>query len=247
VSEAGAKPESETDPSGLQEHASQRLLSEDASLVDSLQGVAAAGCSLIDGCRAASITLIETARPLTVAATDDTARAVDRAQYEADDGPCLTAAREERAIWIEDITDIRQWPRFAAAAVELGVGSSLSLPLSLAGGTYGGLNLYGAAAGAFDEHDREVASAFASQASAVVMNAVAYWGVHEQAANLIRAMEHRAVIEQAKGILIASEGCSPDEAFDLLRRASQRENRKLRDLAAELVERRSGADRTGTT
>jgi AmiR/NasT family two-component response regulator len=71
----------------------------------------------------------------------------------------------------------------------------------------------------------------------VVWNALAYWTAHQEAANLSRAMEHRAVIEQAKGIIMASQHCGPDEAFDLLRRASQRENRKLRDLAVDLVER----------
>ena len=66
-------------------------------------------------------------------------------------------------------------------------------------------------------------------------NALAYWGAFDQAANLTLAMEHRAEIEQAKGILMATQRCTADEAFDLLRRASQRENRKLRDVAADLV------------
>lgn len=218
---------------------SQRLLSEDTSLVDSLQGVASAGCALLSGCSAASITLIEGSRPLTVAATDDTAVAIDEAQYDEGDGPCLSAAREERILWIEDTAAVPTWPSFAVRAAELGVGSSLSVPLVLPGANYGGLNLYGQEPGAFDEHDREVAAAFAAQASAVVMNALAYWSAHEQAANLTRAMEHRAVIEQAKGIIMATKQCTPEEAFDVLRRASQRENRKLRDLAAELVERAS--------
>jgi GAF domain-containing protein len=219
----------------------QRLFSEDSSLIDSLQGVANAGCSLLNGCSAASITLIEAGRPVTVAATDDTAVALDQAQYDDGDGPCLAAAREERLISIEDTSDVPEWPRFAKAATEVGVSSSLSIPLSLPGTTYGGLNLYGGDPAAFDEHDQEVGTAFASQAASVVMNALAFWTAHEQAANLTQAMEHRAVIEQAKGIIMARSACTPDEAFDVLRRASQRENRKLRDLATDLVERASSA------
>ena len=235
MSQAGTEP----DRSGAMPELTQRFLSEDSSLVDSLQGVAAAGCSLLDGCSAASITLIEEGRPITVAATDDTAVAIDQAQYEEGDGPCLSAAREERIIVIEDTLEVPDWPKFASTAAENGVGSTLSVPLSLPGSTFGGLNLYGSEPSAFGVHDREVATAFASQAAAVVMNALTYWAARDQAANLTRAMERRAVIEQAKGIIMASRQCSPDEAFDILRRASQRENRKLRDLAAELVERTS--------
>jgi GAF domain-containing protein len=216
---------------------SQRLLSEDTSLVDSLQGVAGAGCTLLGGCSASSITLIEKDRPTTVAATDDTAVALDKAQYAEGDGPCLTSAREETVISLEDATAAPRWPAFAQAASELGVGSSLSVPLSLPGDTFGGLNLYGTEVGAFDDQDQAIARTFATQASAVVWNALAYWTAHEQATNLTLAMEHRAVIEQAKGIIMAAQHCSADEAFDILRRASQRENRKLRDIASDLVER----------
>ena len=111
-------------------------------------------------------------------------------------------------------------------------------PLLLADPTiFGGLNFYASEGRTFDEGDLRLAQSFAIQASTVVSNALAYWGAFDQAANLTLAMEHRAEIEQAKGILMATQRCTADEAFDLLRRASQRENRKLRDIAAELVRR----------
>jgi len=50
-----------------------------------------------------------------------------------------------------------------------------------------------------------------------------------------RAMETRAVIEQAKGILVAQQHCTPEQAFELLTRLSQATHRKLRDCAADLV------------
>ncbi len=68
-------------------------------------------------------------------------------------------------------------------------------------------------------------------------NAQAYWGARDHIKNLDEAMRSRAVIEQAKGILMARSSLDPDEAFDMLRRASQRENRKLRDVATDLVDR----------
>jgi GAF domain-containing protein len=216
----------------------QRALADDSSLVESLQAVAAAGCSLIEPCTRASITIIERGRPATVACTDDVALALDQAQYEVGDGPCLAAARDTTVIRLDHTEAAARWPSFAASAQAHGVQSSLSVPLMLSGdGVHGGLNLYGSAAEAFGEDDQHVAEVFASQASVVVANAISYWQAFEQSRQLTAAMESRAVIEQAKGVLMGAQHCSADEAFDLLRRASQRENRKLRDIAVEVVER----------
>ncbi len=215
--------------------AAQRLLADDASLVDSLNGVATGGCSLLEGCKAASVTVLELDRPMTLTATSDTATALDAAQYEADAGPSLDAARGLRVVRIDD-AEGSEWPAFAESARELDVASALCVPLLLPDPTtLGAINFYGGASGTFCDGDLRMAQSFAAQASTVVSNALAYWGAFDQAANLTLAMEHRAEIEQAKGILMATQRCTADEAFDLLRRASQRENRKLRDVAADLV------------
>jgi GAF domain-containing protein len=218
--------------------AAQLYLADDADLVASLTGVAAAGCALLGGCDAASVTILEGERPATVGSTSDLATDLDAAQYREGVGPCLTAAREGRIVRIDEIAREDRWPSFASAALAANVNTSLSVPLSLVNPTtFAGLNFYGHEADGFDEADLKIAQAFAGQASAVVANALAYWAAFEQATNLTQAMEHRAEIEQAKGILMATQHCSADEAFDLLRRASQRENRKLRDIAVDIVQR----------
>jgi GAF domain-containing protein len=215
-----------------------RLISKDTSLAASLQGVASSGCALLTGCREASVTILVGSVPVTVASTSDEATQLDAAQYREGDGPCLAAAREERIVLLDDIARQADWPTFSVAAEAVGVASSLSVPLELSDPeTFGGLNFYGGDPAAFTEPDLRIAQAFAGQASTVVSNALDYWGAFEQAANLTLAMEHRAEIEQAKGILMATQRCSAEEAFDLLRRASQRENRKLRDIAVEIVTR----------
>lgn len=224
---------------------SQRLLLEDESLVASLQAVAAAGCSLVEQCSSASITVLDGDRPSTVACTNDTALALDEAQYRFGDGPCLTAARERKVIHLEKVEQGGEWPDFVSSARDLGVGSSLSIPLLLPGDTTrGGLNLYGSAPLAFDTDDQRLAEVFASQASMVVTNAMTYWQAFEQSRHLTLAMESRAQIEQAKGVLMATQHCTAEEAFDLLRQASQRENRKLRDIAVEIVDRASRPEGT---
>lgn len=126
---------------------------------------------------------------------------------------------------------------FSDRARQHGVLSSLSTPLVANDRPIGALNFYGLEECAFSEDDEQLGAGFATQAAIVVSNAQAYWGARENCLNLDEAMRSRAVIEQAKGIIMARSGLSPGCAFDILVRASQRENRKLRHIASELVER----------
>jgi ANTAR domain len=112
----------------------------------------------------------------------------------------------------------------------------LSLPLLIPDDdTFGALNMYGNVVGGFSRDDERVAEGFATDAAVVVANVVAYWEALALSRNLAAAMEHRGVIEQAKGVLMGEHHVTADEAFGLLRRRSQAENRKLRDIAAEVV------------
>jgi hypothetical protein len=111
----------------------------------------------------------------------------------------------------------------------------------------GAMNLYAHDERAFDEAAIETGKVFAAQAAAVLLNTHAYWDARDLGDRLGEAMEHRAVIERAKGMLMATEGCDDEEAFQILVRASQRENVKLRDIAARMVEaanRRAAARRS---
>lgn len=138
-------------------------------------------------------------------------------------------------ICIESIADDTRWPHFRAAALDRQVASSLSVPMTLPSpDTFGGLNLYGGQRRAFDDSDEAKVASFAAEGSVVVANAYAYW-TFELTRNLSTAMEHRGVIEQAKDIFMGTQHCSADEAFTMLRRRSQAENRKLRNVAADVV------------
>ncbi|MDP8960298.1 MAG: GAF and ANTAR domain-containing protein [Actinomycetota bacterium] len=128
---------------------------------------------------------------------------------------------------------------YAQACMDHGIRSTLSMPLIAADKGMGALNFYSATTAGFSAEDEEVAADLASAASAVLANAVAYWGAYDLGQQLTEAMQSRAVIEQAKGMLMAtSPELSADDAFDVLRRASQRENVKLRDIAQRIVDRR---------
>ena len=110
------------------------------------------------------------------------------------------------------------------------------MPLAAAGDSFGALNLYAAEPRAFTDGHEEDAALFATQASVVLANARAYWAAADLADGLRQAMASRAVIEQAKGKLMASSDATPEEAFAMLVSASQRENVKLRDVARRIVE-----------
>ena len=115
-------------------------------------------------------------------------------------------------------------------------GARLSAPLVAARTTLGSVTLYARDAASFTAADGAALDAFVAQAAVVIANARAYWELHEVAAGLQAAMQSRAVIEQAKGRIMATAGGSADEAFTLLARTSQRDNVKLRDLARQIVD-----------
>ncbi|HSH23710.1 MAG TPA: GAF and ANTAR domain-containing protein [Acidimicrobiales bacterium] len=117
------------------------------------------------------------------------------------------------------------------------VHSVLSLPLSVNGRGLGALNFYARAKGAFSGDDEEVAGLFARQAAVSLANSSAYWGATALVDQLTEALTSRAVIDQARGVIMGVQGCTADDAFDVLRRASQRENKKVRDFAHGIVER----------
>jgi GAF domain-containing protein len=219
------------------------LLTDDANLAEALRRVAGAGCGLLTNCASASVTIIERGRAITVGSTSDVAEALDDAQYSAGDGPCLTAARDGVLVRIDQADTEQRWPNFCRRAVERGVHSSLSIPLALSGDdAWGGFNVYGSVAAGFTDDDEQLCQAFAAQASIVVSNAQAYWASLELSRNLSKAMESRGVIEQAKGILMSTRRVSADDAFDLLVARSQKENRKLRQVAEDILREALGDD-----
>jgi GAF domain-containing protein len=188
----------------------------------------------LPGCDMAGITLIRDGQPVTAAFTNAEAPEIDVAQYTTGVGPCLDAFREGEIFRIDDTKTETRWPSFTEVAAQHGILSTLSLPLAVNRDPVGALNLYSRTAHAFLEDDTPLL--FASHAAVVLANAQAYWAAHTLTAQLETALTSRAVIEQAKGILIARHRITPDEAFNRLAADSQRTNVKLRDVARGVVD-----------
>jgi GAF domain-containing protein len=182
----------------------------------------------------ASITVSDRTGVHTSHSTGADALAADQAQYEEGGGPCLQALRTSEQVDLA-IAEADKWPTFKAKAQELGVTRVLSTPLIQRDSKLGALNIYTDSENGLTPRDRRIATLFAGQASAVLSNAQALMTATDMAKQLEQALASREIIGEAKGILMERESCDRDQAFDILRRASQRENRKLRDLAEELV------------
>lgn len=214
-----------------------RFLIADASLGETLDHIARHAREGIPGTDAVGLTLLdERGRPSTQVYTDPVAPEVDRAQYEDDKGPCLDALRKGITVCVEDTSGVgTRWPAFRSRAVASGITSTLSLPLEAGGERVGVINLY-RRSGAYTAADEPGALMFATQAAVVLANARAYRGAVELSEGLRATMETRTTIDLAKGKIMAQTGCSPDEAFALMVKASQREQVKVRDLALRIVE-----------
>jgi GAF domain-containing protein len=187
------------------------------------------------GAQACGLTLARSAGAVTVTCTSRLAEQADERQYQLDEGPCLEAMREGVVVRVQDMTSEDRWGPHPALAAQVGVRSSLSLPLVVEDRSRGALNLYSTEPGAFDAADEEVAARWAGQAAGALTVALRIAASDDRAEQLRGGLDTRTVIGQATGLLMAQERCTAQQAFGLLRVASQRRNVKLRDVAAGIV------------
>jgi transcriptional regulator with GAF, ATPase, and Fis domain len=182
----------------------------------------------------AALTIIRGSRePETLASSSEVPRKVDALQYETGEGPCLEALEENDITRADDLTTDGRWPQFAARAVALTpVRSMLGARLFLSGDDRGALNLYATRPNAFDDLDVGTAAILSTFASVALQ-----WVTAERKVeNLEVALESSRQIGAAMGILMARKLVTKDQAFELLKTASQHLHRKLRDIAAEVIE-----------
>lgn len=205
-----------------------RSLQDEADSDETLDAIVHAAVGTVPGAQHASISAVRDHREVqTRAATGELSRAVDRAQYDSGEGPCLDTLYAQVTVRMPDLAAEDRWPEFSRRAGELGVGSMLAVQLFVAGDDLGALNLLSEDANAFSDESEHVALLFAAHA------AVAMAGAQKQD-NLRRALQTRELIGQARGILMERFKITSDQAFALLVRASQHTNRKLHDVAEEL-------------
>ena len=187
----------------------------------------------VAGAEQAAITVVKRGRFDTIASTDDLCLTVDQIQHDTGEGPCVESMTDNH---VYCSNDLRSEPRFAVfasrAVAETGVLSMLSFRLFTAQQTLGALNLYSTRIAAYDEQSLTRGAIFATHAALALDRA----HEREEVQGLERALETNRQIAMAMGIVMADRKCAQDQAFAHLRNVSQSLNRKLRDIAAEVVE-----------
>jgi transcriptional regulator with GAF, ATPase, and Fis domain len=216
-----------------------RTVSDEDDLLTLLQRVVEIAHDAIDGADSTSLTIDLGGRTYTAVHTDDRTLRVDSEQYDAGDGPCLEASRTGAVVLVNADDPEDRWPRFTAAAREEEILSFLAAPLITGEQSLGSFNLYGHARSAFDTLDAEILELLTTTVSRTLGDFARFKSARDVADSIQRALQTRAPIEQAKGILMALHGVDADEAFDLLRRESQATNTRLHTVATELVTRLS--------
>jgi GAF domain-containing protein len=208
---------------------------------DAIPGVDGAGVALID--QSKGIATLQT-----TSATADFVHQIDAVQYdELHEGPCITCMETRRPAVSGSLGADGRWPHFGGRVARMGVHSALSLPLIVGEHVVGAINCYANSHDAFGEHSVQLGSQFAAPAAVSIYNADLLSGARARAEKLEEALDHRAVIDQAVGIIRSRSGTSAEEAFSRLIQMSQNGNVKLRVVAARLVEdavRRAQARRT---
>jgi GAF domain-containing protein len=191
--------------------------------------------TLIAGCDYAGLFVLHRGSVRTPLYTDPLVIEVDRLQHALGEGPCLSALDHGLTVYGADLVNDPRWSSFGPQAAAVGVRSVLALPL-LADGTLGALNLYARFPEAFTVVDRARALLIAAFAGMALTAAATHESAERRADDLQGALATREIIGQAQGILIERNRITAVQAFDVLRRASQHMNIKLREVAQTLID-----------
>ena len=162
---------------------------------------------------------------------------VEVVQSRVQSGPCRDAYASGDVIAVDDLRSEERWPEYRVRARELGFGAVIGLPMRAWGQLIGVLDIYRRDPGPWTAEDIDGCEIMASMGAGYILHANQLRAQHDLAQQLQVALESRDTIGQAKGILMSRHGVTADEAFEMLRTASQDTNVKLRDVAAQFVDR----------
>ncbi|OBG89088.1 histidine kinase [Mycobacterium sp. E136] len=211
-----------------------RVSASPRTVEDVLNDVTETACELIPGAEAVGVLLIgRGGRFESLAGTSELPHTLDEIQMQFSEGPCVEAALNELILRTDDFRNEDRWPLYAAAAVDHGVLSGLSIKLYTADRTAGALNMFSSNARAFDAEDEVIGTVLAAHAAAAIL-------ASRQGEQLQSAMATRDRIGQAKGIIMERYGVDEVRAFEMLKQLSQDSNVKLADVAQRVIDTRSG-------
>jgi hypothetical protein len=189
-----------------------------------------------------AITVERNGTPATVASSDEDARRMDEKQYVFDDGPCLTALRQQHTVLVPDLGRDSRWHHYAAAVSGGGVRSVLAVPIGTEPGSAAALNCYAHDIDAFDAATIASVEEHADSISRILRLALRVHPPEIYPENLRPALKSRAVIDAAVSLIMAQNRCSRDQAMELLHLAARATDTKLHTIATDIL---SGAEIPG--
>jgi GAF domain-containing protein len=215
---------------------------EDFDVVEFLHRLSVRCVELLD-CVEAGLLLVDAAGVLQVmASSSERSDALDLLQSQNEEGPCFECYERGRAVFSEDLAgDMARWPVFAPAAVQKGFGSVQAVPMRVRGVTVGALSLFRSGVGPIVERDMPVAQGMADIAAIALLQERAVRQSRDVVAQLQGALSSRVVIEQAKGVVAERARVGVDAAFARLRAHARNQNRRLSDVARDLIDGRLDA------
>lgn len=233
-----------------------RVASEDLPLADELAGVFARMSGLllseetvetalavlsslaeetVPAASGAGVTILDIRRRRSSGSTSARVEAADGLQYEFDEGPCLTAATSHELVRIDDLASDRRWPRWAAAAIGLGVRSVLSAPMVAGDRSLGAIKVYADQPHAFDRHSEQLLTLFSAQAAVLVANVQHQERAHRLSGSMREAFRGRDLVCTAKGVLMGRHRVDEATAFGMLLSRGQEEGTTVAQVARAVV------------
>ena len=210
-------------------------VSEETSSEGVLRGLTATLAGGVPGCAGGSAELWRQERMVVSASHSELIVLLD-SEGEFGEGPSVEARVTGRHVVVQDVLHESRWPAYVGMAVRCGVRSVLVMPITIEHAVLV-LGLYGVRPGVFATRNiPPLADMLAEQVGVALANVWDYDEVRTDAAQMQEALAGRAIIDQAKGIIMKSSGCSAEAAFDELRRISQHHQVKVADLAKLLVD-----------
>jgi hypothetical protein len=216
------------------------VLQTQRTLGAALAGIAEAAVVSVPGCDAASVALSIEGRPATAAVTARVALELDLVQYDADDGPCLKSFRDIEALRFDLVEPGDAFPHFAVAARARGVKGVLSVPAIWGSEAVATLNLY-SRSGPFDQTAVSTATVLAAQVAIVVSRSPEYSTARATVEQAQRDLDDQSHVDVATGLLMATQGCTAEQAEGLLRQAAADEEQTILRIAHRIIDQHNSS------
>jgi GAF domain-containing protein len=170
-----------------------------------------------------------------VAATDAPGRALEEAQVEFGEGPCVDALLNDEVVSVEDLASDERWPRLKPEIPAVGVRSILGVPVHIAGGPVGSVNVYRDVPHAWGDDEIAALGAYADVVEGVLAGALQSRQQSEIARQLRQALDDRVTIERAVGFVMGLDRVDAVSAFNRLRRSARDSGRPVAEVAGDLL------------